>query len=87
MPCKVFEAMAMGKALVSTSLGCEGFDLMPGRDLLVADTPAEFAASVVGLLGEPHRRERLGSSAFRFAATLYDWSAIVPKLEAMYVNA
>lgn len=84
---KVLEAMAMGKALVSTSLGCEGFDLMPGRDLLVADTPTDFAAAVVGLLGEPHRRERLGSSAFRFAAALYDWSAIVPKLEAMYVNA
>ena len=84
---KVLEAMAMSKAMVSTTLGCEGFDLVPGRDLLVADTPAEFASAVARLLGEPRWRERLGGSAFRFAATLYDWSAIVPKLEALFVNA
>jgi len=84
---KVLEAMAMGKAIVSTSLGCEGFDLTPGHDLLVADTPAEFASAVCQLLREPEIAQSLGDAARTFAASRYDWSVIVPKLELMFVNA
>lgn len=81
---KVLEAMAMGKAIVSTRLGCEGFDLIPGQDLVVADAPEEFARAVLGLLGDPDRRERLGRAARRFAGSRYDWSKIVPRLERIY---
>ena len=78
---KVLEAMAMRKPIVSTSLGCEGFDLVPGHDLIVADAPAEFASAVVALHHEPEKRTWLGSNAHAFAASRYDWSVIVPRLE------
>ncbi|MFC2029813.1 glycosyltransferase [Chloroflexota bacterium] len=81
---KVPEAMAMGKAIVSTSLGCEGFELEAGRELLVADTPAEFASAVVALLRDPQRRATLGDAARNLAAHKYDWRIVVPGLEQVY---
>jgi len=82
---KVLEAMSMGKPIVSTSLGCEGFEgLVPGRELSLADTPEEFAQRVIGLLGDVSRRERLGRAARRFVEEQYDWRLIVPKLEQIY---
>lgn len=81
---KVLEAMGMGKAIVSTALGCEGFELEPNQDLVIADTPAEFAAAVLALLRDPERRERLGRAARRFAGSRYDWRLIVPRLERVY---
>jgi sugar transferase (PEP-CTERM/EpsH1 system associated) len=81
---KVLEAMAMGKAIVSTALGCEGFDLVPGQDLVVANTPAEFATAILTLLHDLERRERLGRAARRFAGSRYDWRMIVPGLERAY---
>jgi sugar transferase (PEP-CTERM/EpsH1 system associated) len=81
---KVLEAMAMGKAIVSTTLGCEGFDLVPDQDLVIADTPAEFAKAVLALLDDADRRGRLGRAARRFAGSRYDWKAIVPGLERVY---
>ncbi len=81
---KVLEAMSMSKAIVSTAVGCEGFDLMPDQELLIADRPAEFAAAVVALLRDPERRERMGRAARRFAGSRYDWRMIVPRLERVY---
>jgi sugar transferase (PEP-CTERM/EpsH1 system associated) len=81
---KVLEAMAMGKAIVSTALGCEGFDLVPDQELVVADTPSEFAAAVLALLRDPERRALLGRAGRRFAGSRYDWRVIVPRLERVY---
>jgi glycosyltransferase involved in cell wall biosynthesis len=80
---KLLEAMAMGKAIVSTSLGCEGFDVTHGRELVVADDAEEFAHLVVELLRDAQRGERLGKEARRFAER-YDWRNIVPKMERVY---
>ncbi len=84
---KVLEAMAMGKAIVSTSLGCEGYPVRDGVELLIADSPAEFARAVVALLRDPARRLQLGRAAREFALSRYDWRAIVPRLEAAYTMA
>jgi glycosyltransferase involved in cell wall biosynthesis len=81
---KVLEAMAMGKAIVSTTLGCEGFELVPGQDLMLADRPDDFAGAVLALLRDPERRARLGRAARRFAGSRYDWHIIMPKLERVY---
>jgi len=82
---KLLEAMAMGRAIVSTSLGCEGFEeLGSGRELSVADTPDEFAQQVIELLGDAPRRERRGQAARRFVEERYDWRLIVPRLEQVY---
>ena len=55
---KVLEAAASGKAVVSTSLGVEGLKFRPGEDLLVADSPGEFADAVVRLCRDEVRRQR-----------------------------
>ena len=61
-----------------------GFDLVPDQELLLADTPTEFAAAVVALLRDAERRQRLGCAARRFAGSRYDWRMIVPQLERAY---
>jgi len=81
---KVLEAMTMGKAVVSTALGCEGYDLTAGREVVLAETPEAFAAQVLALLGRPDLRAELGANAREFVAQRYDWSLIVPLLERVY---
>lgn len=82
---KILEAMALGKAVVSTTVGCEGFPLMrPGEHLLVADDPAAFAQAVVALLSDPSLRQALGQAARDLVTKWYDWRVIVPRLEAVY---
>ena len=60
---KIVEAMAMGKAIVSTPLGAEGIEAVPGRDLLIEDQPEAFADAVNRLLGDPELAARIGQSA------------------------
>jgi sugar transferase (PEP-CTERM/EpsH1 system associated) len=84
---KIMEAMALGKAIVSTSLGCEGYPVTSGRELLITDTPQDFARRVVELLGNARRREELGRAGRRFVEERYDWRAIVPMLERVYEGA
>jgi glycosyltransferase involved in cell wall biosynthesis len=74
----------MGKAIVSTTVGSEGFDVLSGQELVVADTPEEFAQAVVDLLRDPHRRQQMGSVAREFAGSGYDWPIVVPMLERVY---
>jgi sugar transferase (PEP-CTERM/EpsH1 system associated) len=81
---KVLEAMAMGKAIVSTALGCEGFNVVSDQELVIANTPAEFATAVLALLRDPERRGLLGRAARQFASSSYDWTMIVPQLEQVY---
>jgi len=81
---KLLEAMAQGRPIVSTTLGAEGFPVQSGRELLLADTPAEFAAAVLRLLEAPALAQTLGQAGRAFARASYDWSAIIPKLEAVY---
>ncbi|MFQ6013837.1 MAG: glycosyltransferase [Anaerolineae bacterium] len=84
---KVLQAMAMGQAIVSTSLGCEGISLCPGREAVLADTPPDFARQVVALLSDVGRRKELGRNARLLAETHYDWRVIVPGLEKVYEEA
>jgi polysaccharide biosynthesis protein PslH len=81
---KIVEAMAMGKAIVSTTLGAEGIEAVPGRDLLVEDEPAAFADAVNRLLSEPDLAVRIGQSARRLATQHYSWSGAARALEGFY---
>jgi len=72
---KIFEAMAMAKAMVSTSIGAEGLDVTDGRDLLIADNAQLFADSILRLLRDPKLRRSLEQAAAALAAR-YDWSQI-----------
>jgi sugar transferase (PEP-CTERM/EpsH1 system associated) len=73
---KIFEAMAMGKAVVSTSVGAEGLPVRSGENLLLADTPNDFADSVVSLLRDPARRRSLGTAARAMVQENYSWSKV-----------
>ena len=83
---KLLQAMAMGAAIVATSLGAEGFPVTHGRELLLADTPEDFAQAALHLLEDQEQRSQMGESARRFVEATYGWDALVPKLEALYDN-
>ncbi|MBN1642392.1 MAG: glycosyltransferase [Anaerolineae bacterium] len=83
---KVLEAMAMGQAVVSTSMGCDGFPVAAGREVDLADDPQAFATAVLELLSDPERRRAMGAMGQRFAAR-YDWSEIVPLMVEGYRTA
>ncbi len=83
---KLLEAMAMEKAVVSTRLGAEGYPVTDGDELVLADTPTDFAEAVVSLLRSPGRRAALGRTASSFVKQGYDWRAIIPHVEEVYVR-
>jgi glycosyltransferase involved in cell wall biosynthesis len=81
---KIVEAMAMGKAIVSTTLGAEGIEAMPGRDLLIEDEPARFGAAVNRLLAEPDLAAQIGQAARQLAVEKYSWHVAATALEGFY---
>jgi glycosyltransferase involved in cell wall biosynthesis len=81
---KIVEAMAMGKAIVSTTLGAEGIEAAAGRDLLVEDQPAAFADAVNRLLAQPALAARIGRSARQLAVERYAWRGAARALEGFY---
>lgn len=72
---KIFEAMAMGKAVVSTSIGAEGLNVTSGENILIADTAETFGASILRLLQDFRLRRSVEQAAASLAAR-YDWSQI-----------
>lgn len=81
---KVLEAMAMGKTVVTTSLGLSGIAAVPGRDLLVADDPDIFAEAVIRLLRDSSLRRRIGSAAQTFVVREHNWAAVAERYEEIY---
>ncbi len=78
---KVLEALAMGKAVVTTTMGVEGIDLVAGQEALVVDSPADFARICLELLAQPDRRAALGRNGRSFVEQHFDWRKITPRLE------
>ena len=78
---KIFEAMAMGKAVVSTTIGAEGLPVTPGQDIVIADEPAHFAQAVVDLIRDDAARRRIETAARRLVVERYDWSAVAQDFE------
>jgi sugar transferase (PEP-CTERM/EpsH1 system associated) len=81
---KILEAMAMGKAVVTTTLGAEGLAVVPDRDLLVADDPETFAKQIRRLLDDPELALRIGAAARRLVVSRYTWKASVERLSDFY---
>jgi len=75
---KIYEAMAAGKAVVSTSVGAEGLEVHHGRDIILADDPKSFADSVSTLLRDENLRQKYERAAAQLAAQ-YDWAVIGDK--------
>ncbi len=75
---KILESTAMSKAVVSTTLGAEGF-VHPDKAMLLADTPEDFAAACILLVRNAEERRKWGARASIFARG-YDWEALMPPL-------
>lgn len=72
---KVLEAMAMGKAIVATSIGCQGISVKNGEDIIISDNPEEMAGSIIHLLRDESERRRLEHNA-RQTAEKYSWQEV-----------
>ena len=79
---KIYEAMASGVPVVSTSVGAEGLDVTNGRDILLADDPVRFGDAVIHLLGHPERRTAIADAALE-TVQRFDWSAIAVGFETV----
>jgi glycosyltransferase involved in cell wall biosynthesis len=73
---KIFEALAMARPVVSTTVGAEGLGVEPGLHYVSADQPREFADAVVTLLQDPRRRAQLGAAGRHLVETCYSWPTI-----------
>jgi glycosyltransferase involved in cell wall biosynthesis len=73
---KILEALAMGKAVVSTHKGCEGLHVKDGIHLLMAETAEEFTDRIVALLVNPSWRRRLGDAGRELVQREYSWEAV-----------
>ena len=81
---KILEALAMGKAIVSTSVGAEGLDLKDGEEIFIADESTAFADAVTRLLTDPTLRRRIGENGRARVERDYDWRSIGEKLHTLY---
>jgi sugar transferase (PEP-CTERM/EpsH1 system associated) len=70
---KIYEAMAMGKPVVSTSIGAEGLPLLDGKDLLIADDAEQFANAVIRLLRDPDTGAKLGRHGRSVVSERFGW--------------
>ena len=83
---KILEALAMGKAIVSTSVGAEGLDLKDGAEIFIADEPEVFADAVTRLLTDTLLRRRIGENGRARVERDYDWRSIGEKLHQLYTK-
>jgi polysaccharide biosynthesis protein PslH len=78
---KIFEAMAMAKAVVSTTVGAEGLPVTHDRDVVIADEPTRFAREIVRLVRDTDGRQQIEREARRLVVEKYDWSAVAQDFE------
>jgi glycosyltransferase involved in cell wall biosynthesis len=84
---KIFEALAMARAVVSTTVGAEGLGLISGQHAVLADTPESFSRAVVDLLRDPARRASLGAEGRRLVDEHHSWASVTRVFEAQLREA
>ena len=84
MRVRILEAFAFGMPVVTTTVGLEGIEAAPGRDVLVEDTPRGFADAVAKVLSERAVGENLGKNGRELAETRYDWKIVLGRVEQVY---
>ena len=84
---KIFEALAMGKAVLSTTIGAEGLSLVPDRHIALADGARDFARALVDLLQDPARGRAMAEAGRHLMVTRYGWPRVVDDFEARLHDA
>lgn len=77
---KILEAMALGRPIVSTSIGCEGIDVSDGENILIGNDPQTFARQTILLLQDENKRQTILEQARQFVVEHYDWDSITTRL-------
>jgi len=86
MRVKILNALAQGLPVVSTALGAEGIAVTPGKDILVADEPAEFATTVLRILNDADWAEQLSFNGRRLVESKYDYRIAYAPLDDVYTR-
>jgi glycosyltransferase involved in cell wall biosynthesis len=81
---RILQAWAMGKAVVSTTVGCQGLDAVDGQNILIRDDPDSFARAVLDVLEDRELRGRLGRAARETAVARYSWTRAGRVLVSLY---
>jgi glycosyltransferase involved in cell wall biosynthesis len=84
---KAFEAMAMGRPVISTSLGIEGLDVTDGEHFLRADDAAAFSRGILALLDDADARARIAWAARRLMEERFSWTTVAAQFEAICLGA
>lgn len=84
---KILEALAMGKAVVATTIGAEGLPLANGEHFIAADSPEEIARAVVSLVRDPARRAALGAAGRRLVEERHSWERVARDFEELCQEA
>ena len=82
---KIYESMAAGVPVVSTTVGAEGLGVHHLEDIRIADSAEDFAAHCVELLGDGAERERIAGAGFRLVSRYFDWDRVVEEFEKLLV--
>jgi glycosyltransferase involved in cell wall biosynthesis len=81
---KILEAMALGRPVVSTSIGSEGLDAVDGEHILIADHPEDFAHKTLRLLTDETLRQSIANKARELVVRCYDWDIVAQRLMQVY---
>ena len=83
---KIYEAMAMNRPVVSTTIGAEGLPLNPGEHIAIGDSPCDFAQQVLDLLKAPSKKKRISHSGHQLVTQKYQWKNVAQTLKAHCVE-
>lgn len=81
---KIIEAMSVGKTVITTTVGAQGIDCTDGKDILIANTPQEFANQVKRCIDDPEFCQSIGHEARRLIAEQYDVGKLTDRLIEFY---
>jgi len=87
MRVKILDAWAWGLPIVSTTVGAEGLDILPGENILIFDSPEAFAQATIQLLANPDQGHSLAQSGRAWVEDHYSWHSIYQMWEQIYPAA
>jgi glycosyltransferase involved in cell wall biosynthesis len=87
MRVKILDAWARGIPIVSTTIGCEGIEVQPEQNILIADTPSTFADAVLRVIRDPALGQRMAENGRRWVEQKYNWRVVYKKLDSIYSTA
>lgn len=84
MRVKILDGWKWGLPMVSTPIGAEGIQVTSGHDMLIAESPSDFAAATIRLLCEPGLGRQLATNGHRTLCRYYDWHTVYQAWDAIY---